>query len=130
MLLTISEAIKGKRNRTIFSRLTLNDIVITEREENGHRWTLQIRHFGPRQTGKYCAMARNRSGTCRKTWNLQPLVIAEKPAVGEKTRQKTRENQDDESPIIYRMEDKNQIPLVLSSAPEKKEVRKNRINPQ
>ncbi len=44
--------------------------IIAERQEKGHRWVLQIRTFGPRQSGKYCAVAKNRNGTTSRVWHL------------------------------------------------------------
>jgi len=44
--------------------------LFAERQENGQRWVLQIRNFGPRQIGIYCAVAKSRSGTCSRSWNL------------------------------------------------------------
>ena len=46
-------------------------ILFAEREENGARWRLQIRHCGPRQSGKYAVVAKNRSGVASRQWNLQ-----------------------------------------------------------
>ena len=53
-----------------------------ERDENGHRWILQIRNCGPRQAGKYSAVARNRNGTCTRSWHLHlvhPNEITKSP---------------------------------------------------
>lgn len=46
-------------------------ILFAEREENGVKWCLQIRHCGPRQSGKYAVVAKNRSGVAKRQWNLQ-----------------------------------------------------------
>ena len=46
-------------------------ILFAEREENGVKWRLQIRHCGPRQSGKYAVVAKNRSGVAKRQWILQ-----------------------------------------------------------
>ena len=56
--------------------------IFAERDENGHRWILQIRNCGPRQAGKYSAVARNRNGTCTRSWHLHlvhPNEITKSP---------------------------------------------------
>ena len=57
-------------------------LFFAERDENGHRWILQIRNCGPRQAGKYSAVARNRNGTCTRSWHLHlvhPNEITKSP---------------------------------------------------
>ena len=51
--------------------------IIAERDEEGHRWSLQLRNCGPRQIGKYCALAKSRAGTNSKEWHvhLQPKKV-------------------------------------------------------
>merc|ERR1719464_852276 len=50
-------------------RLRPNENVSLERDENGHRWILQIRNCGPRQAGKYSAVARNK-------WDLHQILAS------------------------------------------------------
>lgn len=48
-----------------------------DRDSNGQRWILQIRNCGPRQAGKYCAVAKNRNGTSSLSWQVQLQPSAE-----------------------------------------------------
>ena len=43
----------------------------SERDEQGLRWILQLRNCGPRQIGKYCALAKSRAGTSSTEWNVE-----------------------------------------------------------
>ena len=66
----------------MFDRISSTYLFFAERDENGHRWILQIRNCGPRQAGKYSAVARNRNGTCTRSWHLHlvhPNEITKSP---------------------------------------------------
>ena len=61
------------------------NIFFSERDEQGLRWILQLRNCGPRQIGKYCALAKSRAGTSSTEWNVEiepkKLVIPLEPVI-------------------------------------------------
>ena len=61
------------------------NIFFPERDEQGLRWILQLRNCGPRQIGKYCALAKSRAGTSSTEWNVEiepkKLVIPLEPVI-------------------------------------------------
>ena len=53
----------------------------SECDEEGQSWILQLRNCGPRQIGKYRALAKSKAGTDSKEWQVQ-LVPPPKKNIG------------------------------------------------
>ena len=55
----------------------------SECDEEGQSWILQLRNCGPRQIGKYRALAKSKAGTDSKEWQVQLVPPPKKNIVSE-----------------------------------------------
>ena len=57
--------------------------LLSECDEEGQSWILQLRNCGPRQIGKYRALAKSKAGTDSKEWQVQLVPPPKKTIVTE-----------------------------------------------